>query len=193
MNLADIIATVLPAHMSAEAQKFGRWVKHLSTVALPQWLAMQAARRPCVCKVGNPCGGALAIALCCACHEPTCLEHACVWLDGRVVCLDCAEAVRVLRAATPRPPQAWSTPVEPPRPPNGNGHRPAPPGKTRRDHLETLGLSDGATAAEIKAAHKQLSFEHHPDRRRGPRAKKEAERRLAEINEAYTALRAEAA
>lgn len=192
MNLQDLISAVLPAHMNAEAQKFGRWVKHLSTVALPQWLAMQAARRPCACKTGPACNGALAISLCVACHEPTCLEHACVWLDGRVVCLDCVEAVRALRAAAPRPVQGWTTPTPREPPANGHAHR-APPQKTRRDHLETLGLGDGATAAEIKDAHKQLSFENHPDRRRGPRAKQEATRRLQELNEALAALTAEAA
>lgn len=54
-----------------------------------------------------------------------------------------------------------------------------------RDPYEVLGLSRGASAEEIKKAHRKLARQHHPDRNPGD---KQAEVRFKEIQEAYDLL-----
>ena len=63
------------------------------------------------------------------------------------------------------------------------------------DPYTTLGLTPAATPAEIKARHRALVVEHHPDRLMGRGVPAEfvtiAERKLAAINAAYDKLAAE--
>jgi DnaJ like chaperone protein len=60
------------------------------------------------------------------------------------------------------------------------------------DPYRTLGLTPSATAAEIKARHRALVIEHHPDRQIGRGVPAEfiaiAERKLAAINSAFDSL-----
>jgi len=54
----------------------------------------------------------------------------------------------------------------------------------------TLGLTPGASAEEIKQAHRDLAQVWHPDRLGGnPRLREKAERNLQRINEAYDVLK----
>jgi len=53
-----------------------------------------------------------------------------------------------------------------------------------RDFYSTLGVSKGATKAEIKSAYRKLALEWHPDRNKSP----EAEEKFKEINHAYEVL-----
>ncbi|MEK6282568.1 MAG: DnaJ domain-containing protein [Acidobacteriota bacterium] len=54
-----------------------------------------------------------------------------------------------------------------------------------------LGLNPGASAQELKAAHRDLAKVWHPDRfHHDPRLQQKAQEKLKEINEAYTRLRA---
>jgi molecular chaperone DnaJ len=55
----------------------------------------------------------------------------------------------------------------------------------KRDYYEVLGLSQGASADEIKSAYRRLARQHHPDVNQGDSA---AEARFKEINEAYEVL-----
>lgn len=61
-------------------------------------------------------------------------------------------------------------------------------------HYENLGISNKATAAEIKKAYRQKATEFHPDKIEGkglpPEFIKFANDRLAEINESYDAIMA---
>jgi curved DNA-binding protein CbpA len=60
-----------------------------------------------------------------------------------------------------------------------------------RDPYLVLGLSRGATRAAVKAAWRRLAREHHPDTiGDDAAAKRQATRRMAEINRAYEALTA---
>jgi len=56
---------------------------------------------------------------------------------------------------------------------------------TRRDYYEVLGVSRGATDAEIKSAYRKLALKFHPDRNPG---KKDAEEKFKEAAEAYAVL-----
>lgn len=57
-------------------------------------------------------------------------------------------------------------------------------------HFTTLGLSPGASQAEIKKAYRELSKQYHPDKvhHLGPEYRKIAEEKMRKINAAYQAL-----
>jgi DnaJ-class molecular chaperone len=54
-----------------------------------------------------------------------------------------------------------------------------------RDYYQVLGVSKGATDAEIKKAYRKLALEHHPDRNKGDKA---SEAKFKEVTEAYEVL-----
>jgi len=55
----------------------------------------------------------------------------------------------------------------------------------KRDYYEVLGLSRGATEAEIKSAYRKLAVRYHPDKNPGDH---EAEEKFKEAAEAYSVL-----
>ncbi len=55
----------------------------------------------------------------------------------------------------------------------------------KRDYYEVLGVSKGATAAEIKKAYRKLALKYHPDKNEGDTA---AEEKFKEAAEAYEIL-----
>jgi hypothetical protein len=72
-------------------------------------------------------------------------------------------------------------PPPPPRDPPPRHHRGHPFGPDRARQI--LGVAYGATAAEVKAAHRKLAFDAHPDR-----AGEDTTARMAEINAARDVL-----
>ena len=68
--------------------------------------------------------------------------------------------------------------------------RPTGVDNTRRRALQTLGLDESATAAQIRKRHRELVKRHHPDAHThlGPIAAEDAAARFREIQEAYEAL-----
>jgi molecular chaperone DnaJ len=57
------------------------------------------------------------------------------------------------------------------------------------DYYQTLGLNKNASADEIKKAFRKAALQHHPDKAKGEAAKKTAEAKFKEINEAYDVLK----
>ena len=62
-----------------------------------------------------------------------------------------------------------------------------------RDPYEVLGVDRNASQATVKAAWRRLAREHHPDLAADATERRDATRRMAEINAAYQALRSGAA
>lgn len=58
----------------------------------------------------------------------------------------------------------------------------------QRNPYEVLGLKEGASAEEIKAAYRELVKKYHPDRHQDNPLEELAEEKMREINEAYETL-----
>src|SRR5690606_6973419 len=56
----------------------------------------------------------------------------------------------------------------------------------QKNYYKVLGVSRDASQAEIKRAYRRLAKEYHPDKYQGD--KETAEKRMAEINQAYEVL-----
>jgi molecular chaperone DnaJ len=55
----------------------------------------------------------------------------------------------------------------------------------KKDYYDLLGVSKGASDADLKKAYRRLAMKYHPDRNKGD---KSAEAKFKEINEAYQVL-----
>lgn len=54
-----------------------------------------------------------------------------------------------------------------------------------KDYYQTLGITKGASEADIKKAYRKLALEHHPDRNKGDKA---SEEKFKEVTKAYEVL-----
>ena len=140
----------------------------------------------------RPCGGT-AIGQCMACQMPVCFEHSMISpKDGTVICFGCVgEMVRQQRGAVPPRAEPSDSPPPPQDEPAWWG---VPPGASSEDqelrlqYLSVLGLDDSASYETIRVAYRRLAAQCHPDRVRGEQARRAAEQRLKQINEAYSWL-----
>lgn len=62
------------------------------------------------------------------------------------------------------------------------------PPVTKRDYYEVLGVGRDASDDDIKKAFRKVARQHHPDLHSEPQAKKQAEEKFKEANEAYEVL-----
>jgi hypothetical protein len=65
----------------------------------------------------------------------------------------------------------------------------AKPPKPVRDALRALDLEDGADFEEVNRRYKKLVAEHHPDKQKSAAAKKKAEAKMKELNQAFAVLK----
>lgn len=176
------------------------WVSNLVPAATQRWLPRIAAGTICelpLMKGGKVTGQCdhFGVAECDVCHRPVCLEHSRIDQHAGAICyvcmVDALHAVPPLQRERARQSKASGAP-----PPPGPGARPPPqqpkPGPSPQQvlaALKTLGLSQRATWAQVKAAHRKLSGQNHPDKARTPRAKTVAEARFTEVQLAFTLLK----
>lgn len=106
---------------------------------------------------------------CCVCKRTVGAHH--VFLNpqnGDAVCFSCVGDAQARSGFGPKRGEA----AEAPRVDMGK-------------YFEVLGLAEGASPDQVAAAYKKRAFESHPDRARGAAAKRDAQRDLTAINEAY--------
>lgn len=182
---AQVAQQVQTTHPQADnyVHALGRLMGHAS-----RWQAVGQTGIVCATRFRSPIGervscGESAIGGCVVCRQPLCLTHAMVSpRDGTAVCFGCVGDAQ--RAAGHAPPPngapGWGSSQGAAQ---GNRSDDADM-RLRSQHLDTLGLRERPTTAEIHAAYKSLAFENHPDRARKSE-KKAASSRLAGINAAY--------
>jgi hypothetical protein len=180
-----------------QANTYLRYVTGMVEQALARWTAVSSSGVRCNLEVHLPDGGKgicghPAIAACCVCRKPVCLDHAMV-SPAEVICASCVIVAKARFAARPQAsaedrgrPFGFVDPNDaPPPPPSGDQ---AANHDERKAALRVLRLKLSATDEEIRAAYKKLAFEHHPDRAKTDRDRATKQRRLNEINRAYATL-----
>lgn len=182
------------------------WLTRLVTNATSLWIPVLTLGRTCEVLTPNdasPTGWVpclrTAIAICDVCRQQTCLHHCRVDSHGQVICFECVGMAYRAMAANPRPPP-YADPRRPRAAPPDEDHQPGPRPRqgprqapqgpprtmTRATAFRVLKLKSSATPAEIKAAHRRLSKEHHPDR--NPGHVDEAAAKFRQVQEAYEIL-----
>lgn len=154
------------------------WAAELPAHALKRWGVVLLSGIRCGC--GGNCHRAAA-GTCVICHKPTCLAHAFVSGDAYLSCHQCVHEAAVARGGAG---------------PTHAGPRPTPgpsPDDLRKKYLKMLGLKEGASHEDIRAAFKKLAAKHHPDRARDAVKRAVAEKKFKEINEAFQWLTKEKA
>lgn len=158
-------------------EEISHFMHGLATRAAARWVPELAERIECDVphmKPGSDVACAcerFSIGRCDACARPACLEHARVDMSGGIICFVCVGEQMRLAAA-----RAAQNPM-PRRKHRGYGPRatagasPPPPAperpsveEVRRLALAELGLTEGATWAEVRATYAAKVKELHPDR-----------------------------
>lgn len=173
-NLAQVLGAVQSSSGSAgHTQLWGQvkpWIAKLTTQGAVKWLPSAALNLPCQVpfffdgRPVSPCTHT-AVGHCLACKRPTCLEHAFVDSNGEMFCYLCVVA-RLQSLDGPKGPD--------PR---------IEAEKTLFWARGVLGVEEGATQDEIRAAHRKLSGILHPDRMGGD------EKRFKDVQKAYDLLK----
>lgn len=187
----------------------GPWLNDLSRHATQLWLPHLLLGIPCEVLyrnaqtgVGIPCTQP-AIAACCICRKPVCLDHSFVSRVGQGACFGCIQqGITDAAPKIPWPAGTRGNPTDPRSPPGPttppNGHAPreqAPPTPPPPNPLDVqfalarkvLRVKRSATWPEVEASYKVLLKKHHPDR--NPRDRAAAEARFKEVRVAYDLLR----
>lgn len=156
------------------------WIGRLVVNASEKWLLRIALGLPCQVPVYeggvavSPCPGH-AVAACDVCGRTCCLNHARVDQHGDAICYLCVvDAVRRARGEAQSSGQKTADDIS----------RDA----ERLAALMELGCKPSATWEQIHAAHKKLSFDHHPDRQRTDRQKAKSAERFRSVQAAFKVL-----
>lgn len=186
----------------AYVRRVGSFLQHAS-----KWAAVSNAGIKCDVHTRSnggvhPCAQP-AISACVVCRQPVCYGHGMISpSDGTVICFACVGEAQTRRHEDP--PKEAPDPstqcicrtfnsLDPRCPVHGFAN--APPFQSDPDedvlcrkHLRRLGLTGEASWLQIRAAHKALAKEHHPDRFKGAeRARRE--KKLKQINESFEWLK----
>lgn len=119
-----------------------------------------------------------AIGPCVICTAAVCLEHAFVQ-PGRIVCIACVSAAARKRQSAHEDRGRDFGFVEPDDDEQVS--------RARKRALKQLGLSEGASMAEIHEAYREMARKHHPDVQ-PPSKRQAAHRKMCAINDAYQFL-----
>lgn len=176
------------------------WVLDLLPAASRKWLPRIMSGGACEVPIakrgvltGELCDH-LAVEGCGVCHRPVCLSHSFINQHGDAICYICvADATKVVppvqrdrqRQQGAPPPREHQQRQPPPQPKQG------PSALQIVEAFQTLGLKvkPAPTWAVVKAAHRKLSAQNHPDRHKTARAKASAEARFVEIQQAFDTLK----
>lgn len=161
------------------------WIASVQEHVLMRWGTIARSGVKCVLAVRDPSGHLHkcvepAIGACCACHGSVCLHHAMLDEGGTLLCFKCLhQALNLMgvKPAEPKP-QGGARGADP------NAAVAAENRKLRKKYLRVLGLMDPATEDEVAEEFRRLMVKHHPDRAKAA-DKASAQKRAAEISEAY--------
>lgn len=207
MRLTDLLGSIFSGVAGAEDgvhlriwNELKPWVANLLPAATSKWLPRIA--------VGNQCEvplverGAftnrqcerLAVAACDVCHRPVCLHHARIDQYGDAICYICVADATV--AVPPLQRERARARGAPPRPTAAAGHEhttpPPKPGPSPQDvakAMQILGVKPTSTWEQVRAAHRKLSAQHHPDKHRTARQKTAAEKKFLLVQKAFEVLK----
>lgn len=203
-QVAQEVRTDNPA-TDSYVRAVARLMQHAS-----KWAAVSASGIRCATRYTNPIGelrpcDTAAIGACVACGQATCFQHAMISpADGQIVCYGC---VGVAQKMSRKMGDQWRDQKLPPEQPRDRPSSSGPrcccrypwarvaecpvhgAAEVRSEHLETLGLDDGANWDEIRVAFRKLAHKHHPDRATTTRQRANKETRIKKINTAFEWLK----
>ena len=186
-GLADALRDTARSYADAAQEAFAPWAQAMALGALPA--IREVWRQRLACQSSNvvlnaphaPCANRAGI-VCAACRRPVCLHHAFLSAKGHAICWQCVQAQQAAcYGQAPPPPR----PAAAPRPPVDV--------EKRGRALRLLGLGEGATWDEVRAAHRTLAGRAHPDRHENEPEAERAQwaRRATAINAAFAFLKAQ--
>ena len=136
-------------------QELSPWVQRLVVEAGPKWLPRIGFGFECRVPLmhgGRPVAPCTnnAVAACCACNEPCCLQHAMIDCHGDAICYLCVSRVRDMSRAAPRgvPPAAEPAAFD---------------ASEIRAARKILGVKASAGLDEVRQAARKRSGQYHPD------------------------------
>jgi len=172
------------------------WLANLAPSATRKWLPRIASGVECevpLVKRGvlsdDTCDH-IAISACDVCHRPVCLHHARIDQYGDAICYICVvDAIKLVPPAQRARAREQGAPPPRERKPPPQQPKPGPTPLQVVEALQTLGLKPGVKYDAVKAAHRKLSAQNHPDKHKNSRLKASAEARFKEIQKAFEVLK----
>ncbi len=205
MSLTDFLGSLFGGVAGAQDRIWNElkpWIGNLVPSAASKWLPRIAAGH--ICEVPRVERRAFtskqcerpAVTACDVCHRPVCLQHGRIDQFGDAICYICvADAMTAVpplqreRARTrgpgPQPTSGHERAQDSAPPPPKPAHSPQDISKA----MEILGVKPTSTWEQVRAAHRKLSAQHHPDKQRGTRQQLAAEKKYVLVQKAFAVLK----